>query len=346
MARKAAEEALVRHYSYILAAEPDQELLLRSVFDNAVQRVGPKHLTADPFDPGTLCERMRWRKKRAEGQPKEADPAASNKQSKEADEEELAMAQGVLREAAWLAAGQHGFAALAGLPELQQIISHTCLPVLQRYACSLEEYTAADKGLQADAFAKQQGGDLNRDNGPLLAYLNPHLRVCLLAEVAAGLLVPGQPLPPDTAEHAAALYAFIDAAHDQVNIEVDCQPAFYGSSSSSNSWSRSRSSKQAPLQQALQKLSVVRPQSPAQSSKSDLAPHVDLQLQLPPHLLLELLLLQLQDDAAGKQQFQQRYGLQAQQMEGLSFLMAADESFAWMYQVAKQVQQQQHSCQQ
>lgn len=140
MARKAAEEALVRHYSYILAAEPDQELLLRSVFDNAVQRVGPKHLTADPFDPGagtaasavaagtaitaatlhashaavaaeiasvhlndssdvagTLCERMRWRKKRAEGQPKEADPAASNKQSKEADEEELAMAQGVVR---------------------------------------------------------------------------------------------------------------------------------------------------------------------------------------------------------------------------------------------------------
>jgi hypothetical protein len=96
-----------------------------------------------------------------------------------------------LREAAWLAAGQHGFAALAGLPELQAIISHTCLPVLQRYACSLEDYKAADHAKKAEEIAKQMRSEVNRIHTPLLEHFNPHLRVCLLAEVAAGLLVPG-----------------------------------------------------------------------------------------------------------------------------------------------------------
>jgi hypothetical protein len=96
-----------------------------------------------------------------------------------------------LREAAWLAAGQHGFAALAGLPELQAIISHTCLPVLQRYACSLQDYTAADAAKTAAETAKKLRSEVNRIQGTLLAHFNPHLRVCVLAEVAAGLLVPG-----------------------------------------------------------------------------------------------------------------------------------------------------------
>jgi hypothetical protein len=69
-------------------------------------------------------------------------------------------------------------------------------------------------------------------------------------------------------------------------------------------------------------------------------------MQPPPHLLLELLLLHLEGNSEGKQQLQQQYGLDDEQMEGLSFLMAADESFAWMYKIAQQVQQQQHACSQ
>jgi hypothetical protein len=52
MAGKAAEEAWVRHYSYILAAEPEQQLRLERYFENAVKIAGAKHLTADPTDPG------------------------------------------------------------------------------------------------------------------------------------------------------------------------------------------------------------------------------------------------------------------------------------------------------
>jgi hypothetical protein len=52
MAGKAAEDAWVRHYSYILAAEPEHQLRLERYFENAVKFAGAKHLTADPTDPG------------------------------------------------------------------------------------------------------------------------------------------------------------------------------------------------------------------------------------------------------------------------------------------------------
>jgi hypothetical protein len=55
MARKAAEEALVRHYSYALAAEPEQQPALERFFEHAVQFTGAKHLAADPTDPGGVA---------------------------------------------------------------------------------------------------------------------------------------------------------------------------------------------------------------------------------------------------------------------------------------------------
>jgi hypothetical protein len=88
-----------------------------------------------------------------------------------------------LREAAWLAAGQHGFAAVAGLPELRQIVQRCCMGAVD-LASSLVKIQAlsTDKGFCA----------LLEGNPPLLLqHLVPQLRVCLLADVAAGLLVPG-----------------------------------------------------------------------------------------------------------------------------------------------------------
>ncbi|WIA41745.1 hypothetical protein OEZ86_009088 [Tetradesmus obliquus] len=66
---------------------------------------------------------------------------------------------------------------------------------------------------------EEMHGRLCREEGVLLQLLVPQLRLCLLAEVAAGLLVPGHPLPPDTPEHAAALYRFIKAAGQQLLLE-------------------------------------------------------------------------------------------------------------------------------
>jgi hypothetical protein len=63
--------------------------------------------------------------------------------------------------------------------------------VLQRYACSLEDHAAADRAQRAEEAAKQLRSDVDRMKAPLLARFNPQLRLCLLAEVAAGLLVPG-----------------------------------------------------------------------------------------------------------------------------------------------------------
>jgi hypothetical protein len=165
----------------------------------------------------------------------------------------------------------------------------------------------------------------------------------------ASLLLCRQPLPPDTVEHAAALYAFVDAARDQVLTECERQPQFFRNCTSILSTDRDKIislPKEQPLAEQLTKLQTLNPQKPWGSTESDLAPHVDLQLQPPSHLLLELLLLQLQGDEAAAQQFRNRYELDAEQMDGLEFLMAADESFAWMHQIAQQVQQQQQQQQQ
>jgi hypothetical protein len=63
--------------------------------------------------------------------------------------------------------------------------------VLQRYACCLSEYVVADLPKEAANFATHVSHDDDRLHLTLLGHLCPQLRVCLLAEVAAGLLVPG-----------------------------------------------------------------------------------------------------------------------------------------------------------
>ncbi|WIA21457.1 hypothetical protein OEZ85_000664 [Tetradesmus obliquus] len=113
-------------------------------------------------------------------------------------------AQEELREAAWLAAGQHGFAALAGIPELQQLVQRCCMQAVDE-SYGIVEMQSAMTDERFRTFL---------DGVPLLHLLVPQLRLCLLAEVAAGLLVPGHPLPPDTPEHGAALqYMLASAIH-------------------------------------------------------------------------------------------------------------------------------------
>jgi hypothetical protein len=87
-----------------------------------------------------------------------------------------------LREAAWLAAGQHGFAALAGAPELQQIVQRGCMKAADQLAHLLRYHeTVTDK----DFSEQLEGSQL------LLPMLVPQLQLCLLGDVAAGLVVPG-----------------------------------------------------------------------------------------------------------------------------------------------------------
>mgnify|MGYP001809763540 CR=1 FL=1 len=86
-----------------------------------------------------------------------------------------------LREAAWLAAGQHGFAALAGIPELQQLVQRCCMQAVD------ESYGI----VQMQSAMTDERFRTSLDGVPLLQLLVPQLRLCLLAEVAAGLLVPG-----------------------------------------------------------------------------------------------------------------------------------------------------------
>jgi hypothetical protein len=88
-----------------------------------------------------------------------------------------------LREAAWLAAGQHGFEALAGLPELTQIV--------QRCASAAMDAVSGQAKLDQTVSDKELYKRLSSDEESLISLLTPQLRVCLLAEVAAGLLVPG-----------------------------------------------------------------------------------------------------------------------------------------------------------
>ncbi|WIA21454.1 hypothetical protein OEZ85_000661 [Tetradesmus obliquus] len=218
MARKAAEEAWGRQFAYLVAADPEKKAHCQAFFDNALQTAGAKHLTLNTADPGVLVERLEQRAKA------QASKGAGGQQEQGLD---VTTGQELLREAAWLAAGQHGFAALAGIPELQQIISHTCLPALQHYGCLLDDWQHSEA-----EYVQRQKTELDQTQGPLLHHLCPQLRLCLLAEVAAGLLVPGHPLPPDTIEHAAALYAFIDEASNKLADEIFCQPQFYNGCSS------------------------------------------------------------------------------------------------------------------
>ncbi|WIA41744.1 hypothetical protein OEZ86_009087 [Tetradesmus obliquus] len=125
-------------------------------------------------------------------------------------------AQEELREAAWLAAGQHGFAALAEIPELQQLLQRCCMTAVDESVVSVQV-----RSLSTDErFRALLDGD------PLLHHLVPQLRLCLLAEVAAGLLVPGHPLPPDTPEHGAALQFMLASAVKMLKQEVSeaCSP--------------------------------------------------------------------------------------------------------------------------
>jgi hypothetical protein len=139
----------------------------------------------------------------------------------------------------------------------------------------------------------------------------------------------------------------VDAARDAVLTECEHQPHVFAKCISILSKEKDpilnlpNLPKEQPLEKEIKKLSELNLQDPWGVTEADLAPHVDLQLQPPSQLLLELLLLKLQSDEADAAQFQQRYRLDAEQMDGLGFLMAADETFGWMHQIAQQVQQQQ-----
>jgi hypothetical protein len=89
-----------------------------------------------------------------------------------------------LREAAWLAAGQHGFAALAGLPELQLLLQRCC-------GLAMDAVAAFIQHIAANSSDDQLHKHMCQEDANLMPLLVPQLQMCLLADVAAGLLVPG-----------------------------------------------------------------------------------------------------------------------------------------------------------
>ncbi|WIA19934.1 hypothetical protein OEZ85_005822 [Tetradesmus obliquus] len=143
------------------------------------------------------------------------------------------------REAECLALRPHSMSRLKQLPELRQIISHTCLDAAHAAAGSMTQHLveyAAQKFHQqrerkqegaygrgstgsgddssprlADYVAPEKLYALNHQqkDASLLAHVTPGLRLCLAAEVAVGMLCAGQQPPPDTPEHAAALQMFV-----------------------------------------------------------------------------------------------------------------------------------------
>jgi hypothetical protein len=90
-----------------------------------------------------------------------------------------------LREAAWLAAGQHGFAALAGLPELQQLLQRCC-------GLAMDAVTALINTTGANSSDDELYKGMFGEHANLMTALVPQLQLCLMADVAAGLLVPGE----------------------------------------------------------------------------------------------------------------------------------------------------------
>jgi hypothetical protein len=126
------------------------------------------------------------------------------------------------REAECLAFSPHTFSRLKQLPELRQIISHTCLDALHaaagRMTQHLVEYAADDFEKQHDERDRWQDYEpydldtddvddthlsrrvaphtlyrlhQNQKDASLLQHLAPGLRLCLAAEVAVGLLCQG-----------------------------------------------------------------------------------------------------------------------------------------------------------
>jgi hypothetical protein len=129
------------------------------------------------------------------------------------------------REAESLALSPHSFAKLKAIPELRQIISHTCLDAIHAAAGSMtqllvehasqqhrdkkqqreqsrsnidiwadpdfsDEEETDDLLLGVDPAKKYALLELQKD-ASLLQHLAPGLRLCLAAEVAAGMLCPG-----------------------------------------------------------------------------------------------------------------------------------------------------------
>jgi hypothetical protein len=82
-----------------------------------------------------------------------------------------------------LAAGQHGFAALAGLPELQLLLQRCCGAAMDAVGAFVG---AADNSSDDDVYK-----GMRQEDASLMPHLVPQLQLCLLADVAAGLLVPG-----------------------------------------------------------------------------------------------------------------------------------------------------------
>ncbi|WIA40226.1 hypothetical protein OEZ86_013609 [Tetradesmus obliquus] len=171
------------------------------------------------------------------------------------------MAGEMWREAECFLHCPHSMARLKALPELRQIIAHTCLDAAAAAAGSMTCVTANTPGqrqqqrkseqqrswdglddLDLDLFddsssdmLEQGGGSsglgtaasdalnnvLEHPRSPLLLHLSPALRLCLAAEVAVGMLCAGQRPPPDTPEHAAALQMFVVEACNHAEAEAD-----------------------------------------------------------------------------------------------------------------------------
>eukprot|EP00775_Hariotina_reticulata_P005261 gene5261-5496_t len=104
---------------------------------------------------------------------------------------------------------------LKGLPELQQLVAYTAADVARLVACRDEQsLPLGDKDETElrdsdDCLGDIIGMDslLTADN--LVMLLPPAVRLCLAADVAAGLLCDSQPLPPDTPEHGSTLLLFL-----------------------------------------------------------------------------------------------------------------------------------------
>eukprot|EP00775_Hariotina_reticulata_P007198 gene7198-7412_t len=143
---------------------------------------------------------------------------------------ESRMAIELWREAECLALRPHTFDALKQLPELRQIIAHTAVRIITHSTGGVEQLAGVIAPQQHDRICVQDKLELTQDETCLMEHLAPALRLILAAEVAAGMLCPGQPPPPDTPEHASALRLFLASAHCHVVAEMKSK-----SSSSSKS---------------------------------------------------------------------------------------------------------------
>lgn len=56
---------------------------------------------------------------------------------------------------------------------------------------------------------------------PMFSLLSPHHRMTLVADVLVGLIIPSEPLPPDTFEHSSTFYALYSYCLTQIEVECD-----------------------------------------------------------------------------------------------------------------------------